>query len=425
MYARYDGTGKIIPGSNIWAKKAPALGNWVEVTAYECCNATTTTTTTAGELPCMTYGAIVSRGVALVIYTDCEGEMAEIECFPGITQFCALLGQFTVLGQAGVYVVGEGCLVTTTTTTTTEPCIVLGYLFNWWAATSDKGIASDGWHLPSKAEYVTLGTYLGGVLTAGGHLKESGTTYWDSPNTGADNSSGFNGRGSGYIDSGTGNFSAKNEAMEIWTTDESPINPVTHANAMFMTYMTAELTTGGYYPKTDGAAIRLIKDDDTLDSYVGNDGKLYSTVKIGTQVWLAENLTETKYADGDTITQVTDPSAWVDLETGAASPYNGDYDNAENCATTTTTTTAAPTTTTTTTQPEVPSDVRLKKNIKPTGGNVGIFREYTWEWNEKAIELGFANQPTKGVLAQEVLAKKPVAVVVENGWLKVNYDLIR
>jgi len=45
-FVRYDGTGKIISGALILAKKAPKVGKWVEIPAYECCNYTTTTTTT-------------------------------------------------------------------------------------------------------------------------------------------------------------------------------------------------------------------------------------------------------------------------------------------------------------------------------------------------------------------------------------------
>lgn len=36
-YVRYDGSGRIIPGSNILSRKQPKVGNWVETSAYECC----------------------------------------------------------------------------------------------------------------------------------------------------------------------------------------------------------------------------------------------------------------------------------------------------------------------------------------------------------------------------------------------------
>lgn len=37
-YVRYDGSGRIIAGSNIFAKSMPKLGNWKEVQTYICCN---------------------------------------------------------------------------------------------------------------------------------------------------------------------------------------------------------------------------------------------------------------------------------------------------------------------------------------------------------------------------------------------------
>ena len=39
--------------------------------------------------------------------------------------------------------------------------------------------------MPSDAEWITLIDYAGGSDVAGGKLKETGTTHWDSPNTGA------------------------------------------------------------------------------------------------------------------------------------------------------------------------------------------------------------------------------------------------
>ena len=46
-FVRFDGTGRIIPGSNVLRRVMPKSGNWREIDAYLCCNPTTTTTTTA------------------------------------------------------------------------------------------------------------------------------------------------------------------------------------------------------------------------------------------------------------------------------------------------------------------------------------------------------------------------------------------
>ena len=66
-----------------------------------------------------------------------------------------------------------------------------GRLYTWYAATDSRGLCPTGWHLPTDAEWTTLTDYLGGESVAGGKMKEAGTTHWNSPNTSADNSSGF------------------------------------------------------------------------------------------------------------------------------------------------------------------------------------------------------------------------------------------
>ena len=45
-YVRFDGTGRVVPGSLVLRRNKPKNGKWQEITAYECCNFTTTTTTT-------------------------------------------------------------------------------------------------------------------------------------------------------------------------------------------------------------------------------------------------------------------------------------------------------------------------------------------------------------------------------------------
>lgn len=52
--------------------------------------------------------------------------------------------------------------------------------------------------MPNDGEWTTLTDYLGGLSEAGGKLKETGTSHWVSPNTGATNETGFTGLPGGY-----------------------------------------------------------------------------------------------------------------------------------------------------------------------------------------------------------------------------------
>lgn len=83
-----------------------------------------------------------------------------------------------------------------------------GALYNWYAVDDNVStkIASNGglnicpigWHVPTKEDWTTLITYLGGTAVAGGKLKETGTGHWTAPNTGATNEFGFTALPGGY-----------------------------------------------------------------------------------------------------------------------------------------------------------------------------------------------------------------------------------
>ena len=70
------------------------------------------------------------------------------------------------------------------------------------------------------------------------------------------------------------------------------------------------------------------------------------------------------------------------------------------------------------------SDAELKKNIKKKGELEPGVGWYTWDWNDKAKEIGIDAEPTEGVLAQEVLEVKPDAVMVKDGYYAVDYGKI-
>jgi uncharacterized protein (TIGR02145 family) len=70
-----------------------------------------------------------------------------------------------------------------------------GKLYNHYAVTDTRGLCPTGWHVPTDVEWTTLENFLGGSSVAGGAMKSTATQPtpggWNSPNTGATNSSGF------------------------------------------------------------------------------------------------------------------------------------------------------------------------------------------------------------------------------------------
>ena len=83
-------------------------------------------------------------------------------------------------------------------------CEIYGGLYQWnemmeYTITQGvQGICPTGWHLPTDGEWTILTDFLGGVGVASGKMKETGTTHWASPNTGATNGSGFTALPAGF-----------------------------------------------------------------------------------------------------------------------------------------------------------------------------------------------------------------------------------
>jgi len=92
-----------------------------------------------------------------------------------------------------------------------------GRLYTWAAA---KTVCPSGWRLPTEQEFVSMSQILGGNQVSGGKMKNAGTTYWETPNTGGDNSSKFNGLPGGYRNANDGVFFGKGQYGFYWTSTD-------------------------------------------------------------------------------------------------------------------------------------------------------------------------------------------------------------
>jgi uncharacterized protein (TIGR02145 family) len=117
-----------------------------------------------------------------------------------------------------------------------------GALYTWTAAmngseASDsnpgtvQGVCPDGWHIPGDSEWKQLEMFLGMSQTEaneknwrgtveGDKMKSEGTIYWDSPNTGATNESGFNAYAGGWRN-GDGYFRNFGISAGFWTSSKT------------------------------------------------------------------------------------------------------------------------------------------------------------------------------------------------------------
>lgn len=107
-----------------------------------------------------------------------------------------------------------------------------GKLYNWYAIFGiynsmsltnpalRKQLAPMGYHIPSGAEWEMLTDCLGGIYDCGGKMKESGTTHWLSPNSGATNVSGFTGLPAGMLYSDSRAFTGRRENGLWWSSTE-------------------------------------------------------------------------------------------------------------------------------------------------------------------------------------------------------------
>jgi uncharacterized protein (TIGR02145 family) len=141
-----------------------------------------------------------------------------------------------------------------------------GYLYNWYAAagvstsgsTTFKNICPTGWHVATRTDFLVARAAIGPIAVAGGKMKSTGTTLWNSPNTDADNSSGFSALPGGYRDN-DGSFKSIGDHAFFRTATESDANnawrfTLNHNSAQFFSNDFSSPT------KSVGGSVRCLKD---------------------------------------------------------------------------------------------------------------------------------------------------------------------
>jgi uncharacterized protein (TIGR02145 family) len=131
-----------------------------------------------------------------------------------------------------------------------------GALYNFYTVADNRNLCPAGWHVPTDEEWAILTTFLGGTGIAGGKLKETGTAHWTTPNTGADNSSGFTALGGGYREGGTSLFAHFGTYGDWWSASESD---ETNASDWGIDYQKTGVYSGPC-DKKDGYSVRCLRD---------------------------------------------------------------------------------------------------------------------------------------------------------------------
>ncbi len=125
-----------------------------------------------------------------------------------------------------------------------------GKLYNWYALHDPRGLAPNGYHIPTDAEWTKLSDYLGGESEAGTKMKS--TSGWSNNGNGT-NSSRFSGLPGGYR---YDTFSLVSFGGYWWSSTESS---TASAWSRVLNYFNSSIN-GTYGYKVYGFSVRCVRD---------------------------------------------------------------------------------------------------------------------------------------------------------------------
>ena len=157
-----------------------------------------------------------------------------------------------------------------------------------------------------EATYILpLGATSGGSVSSSGggnNVTERGVCYSPSPNPTIDDETVPSG-------SGSGTFTCILSGLDEVTT-------------YYVRAYANKTKKSGTTTTTYGNQVSFTTSDPNYGTVTDIDENIYTTIEIGTQTWMMENLKTTKYSDGTDIPNVTDEVEWADQSTGAYCNYN-------------------------------------------------------------------------------------------------------
>ncbi len=285
-WVQYTKQGQIVPGSLIISSKRPVNGVWYEVVTDICCDTEPPFGLISSKQKAFvkydSYGNIVpgsliitdsklpKPGIWKEVYVDICCATPPTPDLPSVTicdQVWSLYNLDVDTYRNGDPIPQVSDPTAWTNLTTGAWCwyanngangVVYGKLYNWYAVNDPRGLAPQGWHIPTDTEWDTLVVNcLGGdTAIAGGELKEADLTHWAAPNSGATNSTGFTALPGGKRLGAAGLFFFLTTSGYFWS---STANTATTAWSRWL-WNTSGAIFRTSWNRKEGLSVRLLKD---------------------------------------------------------------------------------------------------------------------------------------------------------------------
>ena len=163
-----------------------------------------------------------------------------------------------------------------------------GILYNWYAVSDARGLAPNGWRIPTVRDFEYVSSIFGGEDSVGLHIKSS--SGWDD-NLNGNDISGFSAYPRGVRNGGDFSFEGKGRYIYWWTSERGKCVGLDYtANSLKSLQSKDSDFDFGY-------SVRCIKNNPEV-------------IIIGKQKWNSVDLRLTKFRNGDSISKVHTKEQW-------------------------------------------------------------------------------------------------------------------